>query len=203
MRFTNRVRIAAILLATKDLARQSRKRNSEHLAQRRQGRKGRRKMVKIVCKIIYLSLPNLACFASRRRDSGHAWRESIPVFEYFRSPDSLREPRKLSTIVIRRTRRVRMIKISTFVLFVSFVVKNSFTLVAASPHHRHAGAGRHPGSISMRRHGIPGCPHPRSFPQACECGWTNTRMVMDGKVDSQSASSKACSAKPSATEVNS
>jgi hypothetical protein len=127
MRFTNRVRIAAILLTTKDLARQSRNRNSEHLAQRRQGRKGRRKMVKIVCKIIYLSLPNLACFASLRRDSGHAWRESIPVFEYFRSPDSLREPRKLSTIVIRRTRRVRMIKISTFVLFVSFVVKNSFT----------------------------------------------------------------------------
>jgi hypothetical protein len=31
-------------------------------------------MVKIVCKIINLSLPNLACFAP--------WRESIPAFEY-------------------------------------------------------------------------------------------------------------------------
>ena len=32
--------------------------------------------MKIVCKIINFSLPNLACFAP--------WRESIPAFEYFR-----------------------------------------------------------------------------------------------------------------------
>ncbi len=48
-------------------------------------------MVKTVYKIIYLSLPNLACFAP--------WRESIPVFEYSRSPANLRELRKLSKIV--------------------------------------------------------------------------------------------------------
>ena len=45
-------------------------------------------MVKIVCKIINLSLPNLACFAP--------WRESIPAFEYFRLPENLRELRKFS-----------------------------------------------------------------------------------------------------------
>jgi len=44
-------------------------------------------MVKIVCKIINLSLPNLACFAP--------WRESIPAFEYFRLPENLRELRKI------------------------------------------------------------------------------------------------------------
>ena len=43
-------------------------------------------------KIIHLSPPNLACFAS--------WRESIPLFEYFRSMDNLRELRKLLSIVV-------------------------------------------------------------------------------------------------------
>jgi hypothetical protein len=51
-------------------------------------------MVKIVCKIINLSLPNLACFAP--------WRESIPAFEYFRLPEDLRRTRKLLTIVVQR-----------------------------------------------------------------------------------------------------
>jgi len=49
-------------------------------------------MVKIVRKIIYLSLPNLACLAP--------WRESFPGFEYFMSADNLGKPRKLSRIVI-------------------------------------------------------------------------------------------------------
>jgi len=52
------------------------------------------KINKMVCKFIYLSIPNLARFAP--------WRESIPAFEYFRLPDNLREPRKFSTIVIER-----------------------------------------------------------------------------------------------------
>jgi hypothetical protein len=51
-------------------------------------------MVKIVCKIINLSLPNLACFAP--------WRESIPAFEYFRLPENLRELRKLLNIVVHK-----------------------------------------------------------------------------------------------------
>jgi len=50
-------------------------------------------MNRMVCKIINLSIPNLAYFAP--------WRESIPVFEHSRSPKTLRAPRKLSTIVIR------------------------------------------------------------------------------------------------------
>ena len=50
-------------------------------------------MVKIVRKIINLSLPNLACFAP--------WRESIPAFEYFRLLENLREPRKLLNIVVQ------------------------------------------------------------------------------------------------------
>ena len=37
-------------------------------------------------------------------------------------PDYLRRPRKFLTIVIRRTRRVRKITTSDFVLFASFVV---------------------------------------------------------------------------------
>jgi len=49
-------------------------------------------MVKIVCKIINLSLPNLACFAP--------WRESIPALEYFTLPENLREARKLLNIVV-------------------------------------------------------------------------------------------------------
>jgi hypothetical protein len=52
-------------------------------------------MVKIVCKIINLSLPNLACFAP--------WRESIPAFEFFRLPENLRELRKVSIIPIQKT----------------------------------------------------------------------------------------------------
>ena len=56
-------------------------------------------MVKIVCKIINLSLPNLACFAP--------WRESIPAFEYFRLLENLREPRKLLNIVVQTVYRVR------------------------------------------------------------------------------------------------
>jgi hypothetical protein len=49
-------------------------------------------MVKIVRKIIYLSLPNLVCLAP--------WRESFPAFEYFRSPENLRKPGKLLSIVV-------------------------------------------------------------------------------------------------------
>ena len=48
------------MLTAKSAARCSSKRDSEHLAPRRQGRKVRRKMVQIICKILYLSLPNLA-----------------------------------------------------------------------------------------------------------------------------------------------
>ena len=55
-------------------------------------------MVKIVCKIVNLSLPNLACFAP--------WRESIPAFEYFRLPENLRELRKLLNIVVQSAQRV-------------------------------------------------------------------------------------------------
>ena len=62
-------------LITKDLARPSRNRNSEYLAQRRQARKGWRKTVNNFSKISHLSPPNLAYFAP--------WRESIPLFEYF------------------------------------------------------------------------------------------------------------------------
>ena len=51
-------------------------------------------MVKIVCKIINVSLPNLACFAP--------WRESIPAFEYFRLPENLCEPGKFLNIVVHR-----------------------------------------------------------------------------------------------------
>jgi hypothetical protein len=36
----------------------------------------------MVCKIINLSIPNLACFAP--------WRESIPVFDYSESPENMR-----------------------------------------------------------------------------------------------------------------
>src|SRR6478735_2320567 len=79
----------------KNLARQGRNRNSEYLAQRRQGRKGRRITVKNFSQIIHLSSPNLACFAP--------WRESIPLFEYFSSMENLRRPRKFSRIVVHRS----------------------------------------------------------------------------------------------------
>jgi len=59
-------------------------------------------MVKIVCKIINLFLPNLACFAP--------WRESIPASEYFRLPENLRELRKFSTIVIQSSQRTSACK---------------------------------------------------------------------------------------------
>ena len=61
-------------LTAKNLARRSRNRNSDYLAQRRKGRKGRKITVKQFFKIIHIFPLNLACFA--------AWRESIPVFEY-------------------------------------------------------------------------------------------------------------------------
>jgi len=60
----------------KDLARHSRNRNSDYLAQRRKGRKDRKITLKKFFKIIHIVPLNLACFA--------AWRESIPVFEYSR-----------------------------------------------------------------------------------------------------------------------
>jgi hypothetical protein len=46
--------------------RRSRNGNPEYLPQRRKARKGRRKMVNIVRKNIYLSLPNLACLGPWR-----------------------------------------------------------------------------------------------------------------------------------------
>ncbi len=79
-------------ITTKGPARQGRNRNSEYLAQRRQGRKGRRITVNNFSKIIHLSPPNLAYFAP--------WRESIPLFEYFSSTENLRRPREFSRIVV-------------------------------------------------------------------------------------------------------
>jgi hypothetical protein len=65
--------------------------NSDHLQQRRKGRKGRKITVKKFSKIIHLFPPNLACFAP--------WRESIPRVRVCQIPDKLREPRKLSSII--------------------------------------------------------------------------------------------------------
>jgi len=71
--------------------------NSEYLPQRRKGRKGRRMITKSAGKIVYLSLPNLACLAS--------WRELFPWFGCYRSLENLRKLRKLSSMVVQRTRR--------------------------------------------------------------------------------------------------
>ena len=90
-------------------------------------------MVKVVCKIINLSLPNLACFAP--------WRESIPALEYFRLPETLRKPRKLSSIVIHAFSQTALAK-KRFALSA-----NSRQIHLTSPHRiRHAGMDcRHPG----------------------------------------------------------
>ena len=70
------------VLTTKRLARLSRNQNSEYLAQRRKGRKE-------------IKLPDLAFLAS--------WREQIPF--WIATPlANLRKPRKLSTIIILRSR---------------------------------------------------------------------------------------------------
>jgi len=52
-------------------------------------------MNKIVCKIVNLSIPNLANFAP--------WRESVPVFEHSRSPENLRQLRKILCIAMQRS----------------------------------------------------------------------------------------------------
>src|SRR6266849_3214325 len=82
----------------RDPTRQGRNRNSEYLAQRRQGRKGRRITVNNFSKIIHLSLPNLAYFAP--------WRESIPLFEYFSSTENLRRRRKFSRKIVQSLQKV-------------------------------------------------------------------------------------------------
>ena len=78
-------------------------------------------MVKIVCKIINLSLPNLACFAP--------WRESIPAFEYFRLPENLRGLRKLLNIVVQSSQSSEY-----------FLIKNSFLRVLGASVVSHAEA---------------------------------------------------------------
>jgi hypothetical protein len=50
-----------------------------------------------------IKLPNLAFLASFRLRSRQAWREQIPVLGNHGPPESLRKPRKLSTIAIRRS----------------------------------------------------------------------------------------------------
>jgi hypothetical protein len=59
-----------MVFTTKDLARQSRNQMSEYLSQRRKGRKGRRKNVKIIRKNIYFSSFELGDVAP--------WREEYP-----------------------------------------------------------------------------------------------------------------------------
>ena len=97
-------------------------------------------MVKIVCKIINLSLPNLACFAP--------WRESIPAFEYFRLPENLRELRKFSMQCKVRKEKCGLTTkvtrgwshpIKNFVTFVLSVVKSISAILRDPFRHRRFG----------------------------------------------------------------
>ena len=79
-------------------------------------------------KIIHLSRPNLAYFAP--------WRASILLFEYFSSTENLRKLRKLSSIVVRRARNLRILVSEFFVTFVIFVVRSEFLVDSITEDHR-------------------------------------------------------------------
>jgi hypothetical protein len=103
---------AKTLLTTKNLAQQSRNRNSDYLPQRRKGRKGRKNNGEKFSKIIHLLPPNLACFAP--------WRESIPRVRVFQITGEFAQAAQTSSYSNTKGSNTFIL---TFVLFVTFVVK--------------------------------------------------------------------------------